>query len=328
MKKHLIAAAVAAAFAVPAMAQVTVSGTISTGIVDSGAAGAKAVVGSFGGGANAININATEDLGGGLSAGFTSQMRFNAQTGDVNSAGGANTDKALFHVANVFIGGGFGTVRVGRVAEDSNCGFDPWGCLTGAGSLVTGGSTAFLTGANTIANGFAYNTPTIAGFSAGFQTTINRVTEERQIFRVGYSAGPIAAQYLRVEGSRADIAQPADMTVAANAGTTGGTKALQHSVGLSYNFGVARVIYNWYETENSAGVVTNTVNNLSAVVPVGAMAIWASFAENRKVAADDSSWALGVNYPLSKRTSIGADVFEKGAAGASTGFALRARHTF
>jgi hypothetical protein len=80
--------------------------------MDTGAAGAKAAVSQLGNGANAINIVTVEDLGGGLRGGFDSQIRFNAATGDANSNNSGGT--ALFHGANVYVGGGFGTVRMGK----------------------------------------------------------------------------------------------------------------------------------------------------------------------------------------------------------------------
>jgi predicted porin len=319
MKKHLIAAAVAAAFAVPAMAQVTMSGSITAGIVDSGAAGAKAQVTTIGGGANAINFSATEDLGGGLRGGFTGQLRFNAATGDFNSDSGSGAGKNGFHAANVFIGGGFGTFRVGKIAEDSNCGFDPWGCLTNAGSLATG-TAGMLTAASTQGNSVSYATPRIQGVGFSYQTTLNRAGNERSVLNLDYSAGPISAQYLVASGSGA-----------ANTGSgfTGGTKGDQAALGLSYNFGVARVIYSLVRAENAAGARTKDIQYVAASIPLGAAAIWAAYSQDDKAAKTaDTAWALGVNYALSKRTSIGADIFDKEVAGGSTGFALRARHTF
>jgi predicted porin len=321
MKKHLIAAAVAAAFAVPAMAQVTISGSISTGIVDTGAPGAKAQVARIGGGTNAINLSATEDLGGGLRGGFTGQIRFNPASGDFFSDSGSGTaGQNGFHAANVFIGGGFGTIRVGKIAEDSNCGFDPWGCLTGAGSLATG-TAGILTAAGTQGNSVMYASPNIQGFGVSFQTTLNRATEDRQILNLNYSAGPISAQYLLARGSAA--------AGGTNSGFTGGTKGEQDSLGLSYNFGVARLIYSMVRAENAAGVRNKDIQYVAASVPLGAAAIWAAYSKDDKAPATaDTAWAVGINYALSKRTSVGADVFDKEVAGGSTGFALRARHTF
>jgi hypothetical protein len=53
------------------------------------------------------------------------------------------------------------------------------------------------------------------------------------------------------------------------------------------------------------------------------------YSKDQSAAANaDTRWALGVNYALSKRTTLGADVFEQEQVGGSSGFVLRARHTF
>ena len=62
----------------------------------------------------------------------------------------------------------------------------------------------------------------------------------------------------------------------------------------------------------------------------------AGYAKDKKAAANlDTKIAAGVNYALSKRTTLGADVFKSEAAAvtgstgnAGTGFVIRARHTF
>ena len=321
MKKSLLAVAVAAALPVVAHAQVTLSGSIATGIIDSGAPGAKAKVDRFGGGANAININSTEKIAGGLSAGFSSQMRFHPSTGNMASNGGAASGNALFHVADLFVSGGFGTVRMGKVSEASNCAFDPWGCLTGTGSLITG-TAAYLLAGTPQANSIRYITPSISGLQASFQTTLNRANEDRQVFVVTYAAGPIVAQYLRAANS------PASGSSGQN-GETGGLKAMEHGIGLSYKLPMATLMFNHINKENAAGTKTSSVNNIGASIPLGTIAIWAGYSKDSKAAhTADNAWALGVNYPLSKRTSIGADVFEKEVLNGSTGFVLRARHTF
>jgi len=324
MKKQLIAAAVAGAFALPAMAQVTLSGSISNGIVNSGASGAKTNVGSIGGGANAINLTATEDLGGGLSGGFRGQIRFNSSTGNFNSANGTGGDATGFHDASVFLSDAkIGTVRLGKIFEDSNCGFDPWGCLTGAGALTTTGIAAsILTGAQTQANSIYLASPRIQGFGLTFQTTLNRVNEDRQVLNLDYSSGPISAQILKTQGS-----------LAAGTGTrnglTGGTKEEDLAIAVSYNFGFARLIYSSITGKNASDIKVKDIQYVAASIPMGAAAIWAAYSrDDNAVKSADTSWALGINYALSKRTSVGADIFEREVVGGTTGFALRARHTF
>lgn len=322
MKKQLIAAAVAGAFALPAMAQVTLSGSISNGIVNTGASGAKTNVTSIGGGANALNLTATEDLGGGLSGGFTGQMRFNATTGNFASNNGAGGDPNGFHAANVFLSNkNLGTVRLGKVAEDSNCGFDPWGCLTGAGSLYTSTAAPALVAGSTQANSIYLASPRLQGFGLTFQTTLNRVTEDRQVLNLDYSSGPLSAQILRSQGSAA--------SGTSGNGTTGGTKAEELALSASYNLGFARLIYSSITGKNASDVKVRDTQYVAASIPMGAAAIWAAYSRDDKAAKTaDTSWSLGINYALSKRTSVGADIFEREVVGGTTGFALRARHTF
>jgi len=323
MKKSLIALAVLAASGV-AMAQssVTLSGSINGGIIKSGAVDSKAVGGSFGGGANAINIVSNEDLGGGLRGGFNGQMRFNAATGDVNSAG---TGNALFHAANVYISGGFGHFAVGKIAEDSNCAFDPWGCI-GTGSVIAGAGMSALTAAQTQAQSVRYAIPTIAGFSASYQTTVSTRSNERTVLNLSYANGPIAAQYLQANGN---------LNVAAN-GALGAAAALpadadaqETSIAASYNFGVAKLNVFNAKKENAAGTVTSDITGLTASAPMGAATLLASYGKDKKQASNaDTSYGFGVNYSLSKRTTLGADLFKREGVGRDTGFALRARHTF
>ena len=100
MKKHLIAAAVAAAVAVPAMAQnVTMDGVIDSmyGSVDRG--GTAAITGKFVGvvanvfATSQMNIRGTEDLGGGVKAGFRLSRQLGAATGtDTGTALAAGYD--------------------------------------------------------------------------------------------------------------------------------------------------------------------------------------------------------------------------------------------
>ena len=316
MKKTLIAlATLAAAGTAFAQSTATISGSVSYGIQDSGAAGSKAVGTSLGGGANAININTTEDLGGGMRAGTHFEMRFSSATGDVGGLG-ADTATTLFHNSNVFVGGGFGTVRAGKISEANNCAFDPWGCTGNQG--LAGGTAATLIGAGGQAQSVSYTSPTMSGFSVGYQTTMTTRAEERTAMNIVYSKGPIMAQFLQTN------AGSGQNSLAAN-----DVKAQGTSIGASYNFGVARLSIVNAKTEGATGTVTADSTGLGLTVPMGATTLLAGYSKNSKAAANaDTKVALGANYALSKRTTIGADVFKNEAVGAGNGFTIRARHTF
>jgi hypothetical protein len=321
MKKTLIAlAALAAASTAFAQSTATISGTMNVGIMDTGAAGAKAAVASLGGGANAINIVTAEDLGGGLRGGFDSQIRFNSSSGDMGSNNSGGT--ALFHAANVYIGGGFGTVRMGKIAEASNCGFDPWGCAGGAALSAGSAGISALVGAGSVQSAVSYSTPTISGFSASYSTSVSARTNERELFAVNYSNGPLTAQLLNRQGG-------------ANTTTATGTAALDdnsksQALSVGYNFGVARLtVANIVNKAATTGATSADITSVGVTVPMGAYTLLAGInKDSKKAAAEDTKTAVGVNYALSKRTTLGADLFKAEKAGDGTGFVIRARHTF
>jgi len=322
MKKTLIALAVlAVSGAAFAQSTATISGSISVGVMDTGAANAKAGVASLGGGANAINIVTREDLGGGMTAGFDSQMRFSAATGDRTSSG---TGAALLHGANVYVGGGFGTIRVGKIIEASNCGFDPWACTGGAGTNAGApGTISGLIAAQTIAQAVSYQTPTIGGFSANYHTSVSARNNERSVMNLAYAAGPLSAQFLQSKSSpniAGDVAGAASITDVGGQGT---------SIGASYNFAAARLAAFNAKTENAAGATTADITAVTAAMPMGAYTILAAYSKDKKRAANaDTKLAIGANYALSKRTTLGADLFKQEQVGGSTGFVVRARHNF
>ncbi len=320
MKKSLIALATLAAVSGTAFAQstATISGGINVGIMDTGAAGAKAGVASLGGGANNVTIATSEDLGGGLKGGFTGQLRFNAASGDIGgSSGGGSTGETLFHAANAHISGGFGTVRVGKIAEAGNCAFDPWGCTGGASLAFANGVSAGVA-SGTQGSSVSYASPSIAGFSIGYQTTVSARTDERTVLNIGYTAGPLALSFVRAENSAAS---------GATAMTS--TKAEQQSIAVGYTLGFGRITLVNTTTDNADGVTTNDVTSLGLSVPMGATTILAGYNKDSKAAATaDTKLSLGMNYALSKRTTLGADLFKAEAAGDGTGFVARVRHTF
>jgi predicted porin len=353
MKKTLIAlATLAAAGTAFAQSTVTLSGSINTGIMNTGAAGAKSAVAHLGNGANAINIASSEDLGGGLRGGFTGQIRYTATGGDANSSGTA-AGSSLFHAANAFVSGGFGTIRVGKIAEAGNCGLDPWGCTGGAGlsaaatnsagtviGRTAGAAVTGLIGAGTQASSVSFTTPTVSGFTASYQTTVTTRVNERSVANITYVQGPLSLQFLQTENS-ANTGSNATLGIT-NAVTDANGKGT--SIGGSYNFGVATLSV-WNAKTTAATTATNAtalgganidrdVTAVGVTMPMGAYTLLAGYAKDKKqIAARDTRLAAGVSYALSKRTTIGADVFKdenlwNAAGAAGTGFVVRVGHTF
>lgn len=335
MKKSLLALAVAALPAVVS-AQTVIGGSLNVGLLDTGANNSKARVSSLGGGANAINITSSEKIGKDLTAGVRFQLRFKSNTGDTGSGTGSaatsyaadNGNGTLFHDANAFISSAsLGEIRLGKIFEDSNCGLDPWGCATtgGAGLSVPGGSQVrTLTAAQSQAESIRYASPRFMGFGLTYQTTINGGAPsfprdaQRQVINLNYAQGPLMAQVLITKGG-----------IALGSGSAADGQDM--SVGASYDFKVAKAMFNYVERENAAGTTTNKITAVGAAVPfAGKYHLLAGYARDSKITAgDDSTWSLGVNYMLSKRTTLGADLYQAAhATGGSTGTVLRVRHTF
>ena len=316
----------------------TLSGSIQAGVIDTGAATAQSTVGSFGSGANAISFASTEDLGGGMRAGFTGQMRFSAATGDANSAASLSSTHAyggsLMHAANAFVSGGFGTVRVGKIVEAGTCAFDPWGCGGGASLQAGGIATApgalggALIGAGAVSNALAYTTPTINGFSAGYQTSLSAKagqtggrTNERETFNLNFTQGPLSLAYVNIKGGP---------NAGAASGPVSDDASTHTGIAASYNFGVATLSV--VKAESKGNVVTpgnnKDITSLGLTMPMGAYTLLAGYNKDSMAAADkDTQISAGVNYALSKRTTLGVDLV-KIEAHAGTGFVTRVRHNF
>jgi len=254
MKKHLIAAAVAAAVAVPAMAQnVSISGVFDVGAIgvvkqDVVAANAAAAV------SNSTKNNATstngnwatselilsgsEDLGGGLKASF-------------RLGTGLNDGTATFANRDRFLGleGDFGRVLLGRLSPASAVGYhgltaattNQGGTTYGLALASTDGTSALAaanfgamvggnferSGSNTI----QYTSPTINGFVVNASYSSNAAdrsdadrqgeTKAQQTgLHIGYSAGPLSVGIATNKRKVDREAVPAVAAVAAGAGVT------------------------------------------------------------------------------------------------------------
>jgi hypothetical protein len=328
MKKTLVVLAALAATSAFAQSTVSLTGNISVGIADTGAAGYKAGAYKFGNGANAINLNAVEDIGGGLKAGFSSQIRYNPASGDVDSNGNGN---ALFHAANGFIEGGMGNFRIGKIAEASNCSFDPWGCTAGAGSAA-GEGVSTLVGAKAINSAVQYTTPTIAGFNASYLASraagTTDLNNQRTNLSINYTNGPLTLGYVSVDGLYNVSVINGTNGAAATPSADDQTKA--QSLAAAYKLGESTVRYVMVKNKAAGTAVTGDIKSINATVPLtGAYTLLAAYSkDSKKAATEDTKTAVGVNYALSKRTTLGADLFKAEKAGSSTGYTLRMAHAF
>lgn len=342
MKKSFIAiAATVACFGATAQSSVTMFGVVDLGVAHIRATGAGHSTGLVAGGNsnNRLGFRGTEDLGGGLKAGFWLEGQVSP---DVGAGATQTTGFDFARRSTVSLMGNFGEVRLGRdyaMTYWSMVPFDAFG-QRGLGSIETTGSTrageaSYIRTGNSI----AYFTPaTLGGFFAGAQyafgeqnsskgvtanaagistNAANATTDKTGNYygaRVGYQRGP-----LHLAGSYG-VFQDGIRTVGTSFFASDYKIA---NVGASYDFGFIKPSF-WYQNEKvggrgTIGAVKFETLAIGATAPVGPGLIRAQVARyNQANSANDfNKVAVGYIYSLSKRTRLYGDVARLSNKGAS-----------
>ena len=201
MKKSLIALAVLGASGV-AMAQssVTLYGVADAGVgkIEAGApAGNDAtdktqfISGSLmNNGMSRIGVRGVEDLGGGLKAGFNFESGLDLDDGANLGSGGGFWGRA----ANLWLGGNWGTFKMGRTLNPTFYGITAWE-LTGAANYSVVANTYNFAGGGAWNNSqLSYRTPVMGGgFSAeiGYILKADNANRAKVDLNVMYANGPI-----------------------------------------------------------------------------------------------------------------------------------------
>jgi len=345
MKKSLIAFAALASIAGAASAQssVTLFGVVdlSANSIKNGSTSVKSMNSDMLN-SNRLGFRGTEDLGGGMSAGFWLEGGMAADTG---TPAGFNFTRR----STVSLSGGFGEIRLGRDYTNTFstiATFDAYGAngfaspislylyaYNPSADLGSGATTTVRTN-----NMVGYFLPSNLGglygsvqHAAGEGVKGNKYTG----VRLGYAAGPF------------DIA--ASM---ANTDVAASSKYKNTNFGASYNLGFAKVMGFW--DQRKFGALKYTTTAISASVPMGQGEFRASFARGNAdggaTAANDATlWGMEYIYNLSKRTALytqyghlnnkgasKATLVGTGAFGAteaaggysSTGYGVGVRHIF
>ncbi|NMM25906.1 MAG: porin [Glaciimonas sp.] len=343
MKKSLIALAVLASVAGVAQAQsaVTIYGKLDLGITkltgDTTALGLNNGAQMQANHASRIGFKGAEDLGGGLSAIFQVENRFNADTG-------TQAGNSLFS-GPVFVGlaGGFGTVKMGRnwstIDSVSTAAIDPF-----EGDGIAGLNVVTRARIN---NTVTYYTPEMSGFGGQAQYIMGEkpagaiasgTDNDGYAVGVNYNNGPI---YL---GAGYGVEENTD-------------KSNIWAVSGSYAFGPAKIALGYDQRENKAigGIRTPGLPKAKNWVVAGTYEVGAGLikaAYNRtKDGADNTlngvpgpvfiggtfdkieKLSIGYQHNLSKRTSLYADVARTkytltSNSNSVTGFGLGVTHNF
>lgn len=279
------AATLLAGFAAAAGAQdVQLYGRVDQGYrYDSGRPGGAKhhiVAGSF----NAFGLKGVEDLGGGLSAFFHIEHRFDASTG------GANTP-FWDEISVVGLRGSFGEIKLGRQGGPYGAAPDP----DAFGGDTVGGRGERKAGADDkYNNGIVYGTPDFNGFSAAVGASLSEGAPGLKTGLSGvlkYAAGPLTAAVSFARRANRD-----------HAWALGGT----------YDFGVAKALLAVAHNDGDHSDVERSTFDLGAIVPMGPGSLRAKFNHDKVDTAGDDvktkNLGVGYWYDMSKRTVLYTDL--------------------
>jgi predicted porin len=312
MKKHLIAAAVAAAVAVPAAAQVTVYGGVGAAMTSTELSGSKGAT-SMGQSTSqdylsttAIGLRGSEDLGGGLKASFTLE-------GDLAMDGtlGATGNPLFNRFSNVSLSGGFGAFTIGRQNDSLQD-------VKGLGQFSNLSDNLHFKAAsgNRYNNTWKYQTPTIGGISANYAysnntgTTTADGTKTLNSFNVRYAAGPLQVA----------VARSQQTEVSADDETS-------TYVGARYTMGAIAFGAGMTKSKDGTNELTNTIASVQYTTGpyrIVAHAVRDSVSGNGNPGAvagrdvDGDGYGLIAAYNLSKRTALFAAYADYDADGTVT----------
>lgn len=299
MKKSLLALAILGAFTGIASAQsnVTIYGVVDVGIAnENNGAAAGSVTRMDSGNLNGsrLGFKGTEDLGGGLSAIFSLENGFSADTGAM--AGGL-----LFgREALVGLAGGFGAVKLGRqktVVYANSDVFDPFG------DALAGDSARLFNYSGSRTNNVLSYTYDASGIRAQVQYGFGEVPGDTSASRTfalmgGYRNGPI------------DVMLTHHRANDATGNVTGKTTLL----GGNYNFGVVKAYaaYAWNKDVTPTGAISLGADTRDALIgvtaPIGSagtlIASYIRLSDKAVSNADANQIAIGYTHNLSKRTAL------------------------
>lgn len=362
IRKTLIAAAALAACGIAsAQSSVQMFGVIDAAFQrGTGDIANKSALGNSGLNTSRFGVRGTEDLGGGLWAGFWLEAGINNDNGSgvatntnnqVSGATTSNSGIAFNRRSTVSLGGQWGEVRAGRdfSAQYYNLmNFDPTGA-SGVGTAVN--ATNIITGpTNTrVSNSVSYFTPTWNGFFGQAQywfgeNASNSTTKDDGDgygVRLGYTHGPL------------------EFGIATSKTKYKAGDSKQSNIGAAYNFGMVKVMGNYSHDEGliqaSAAPAAQThakANGwlLGASVPFGASEIRTSYSKYKVDVTGTQlndpqakKWMASWVYNLSRRTAMYATYAHvtndggwntallgavTGANGSSSGYELGMRHSF
>ena len=267
-----------------------------------------------------FGLKGTEDLGGGLKAGFNFEGGVNLATGAGNTSGG----QLFSRNANVSLMGGFGEIRAGRSLTTSFYSVASWE-LTGTSNYSVVANQFGFAGAGPRDSAvLMYNSPSFSGFTVSASTVLkgNNVYtggipvegKGKYDLAATYAGGPITASlaYNKVQDNNKGLA-----------------------LGGKYDFGKFQVAGSYNKSDNDAGNTLTKGYTIGASAAVGPVVLTLDIA--RDTFWGDTDVLLEAKYPLSKRTFAYGVIMQDGkgshdavvrTANTVNGYSIGIRHNF
>jgi predicted porin len=243
--------------------------------------------------ASRLGVRGTEDLGGGLKAGFWLE---GALTPDDGNAAGFNWQRR----STVSLMGGFGELRLGRAKNPTGLNweqFDVFGA-TGMGSSDRLQQSVGLIPSDGVYGSFPRSSNSISYLTPGSSGLFGEAT-------VAAGEGSLGGKYT---GGRVGY-RGGDLVAAAAYGTTqvtGAIDAKMANAGIAYDLKVVRLV-GFYSTTH-VGPARQDNALVAASVPVGAFSMRASYQLVKGKGSisnqEAKMLALGASYDLSRRTAV------------------------
>jgi predicted porin len=288
-------------------------------------------------------MKGSEDLGGGYSAIFALEAFFRAQNGE---AGRFTGDTFFARNSYVGIQSPYGTFTAGRLTTQlfvSTILFNPfvdsytfspmvYHVFLGQSTFPTYTTDQGVVGDSGWNNSVQYTTPDFSGLSGSVMYGLGNDASDNGAKKYSaqflYFHGPFAAtgvyQYVNFS------ATPGDLT----SFVPGYKSQSVGQVGASYDMKYVKFFAQYMYTNNDidAGSFHVNTGQGGVSIPVGVGSVLASYAYSRSNGGLDQthkSWAIGYDYPLSKRTDVYAaylnDKYTSMSTGETYGVGIRAK---
>jgi len=287
-----------------------------------------------------FGLRGTEDLGGGLKAGFMLESFLRP---DIGGSGRTGADVFWARAANVWLENSLGKVVVGRQGTllfTNTLSYNPLGSAFGLSPAIRltflgGGPLAGNDKSDSgFSNAISYFTPNLSGFTGAVQVQFGESADEDTTYALSaqYKAGPfsIGGAWQTVESAEAPKANFA-----------AGQKQNFGTLGVSYDAGFARLFGQYGEFRNygftaSADQIDTKLFTLGAAVPVSkAGTVIAAYGQSTEEATgtgttpdtDHTVFTLAYTHGLSKRTTAYA-AYMMDKEDRATGPKFKTGHTY